>query len=86
MPTIGHKTNVHLSVIGSAVSLAVYGTVLYCSLVNKVNSGVTRDQMQTWIFNQAEVNRTNSIEWTPFPAKTESANSFLSTYNIKEQF
>jgi metal-sulfur cluster biosynthetic enzyme len=86
MPTIDSKTNVHLSVIGSAVGLAMYGTVLYCSLVNRVNNGVTRDQMQTWIFNQAEVNRTNSIEWTPFPAKTETGNSFLSTYVLKEGF
>ena len=65
--TITPEWRVPLYVVGSAVALAVYGTVLYQNLKAEVSDGVNFSQVQHWIDEARQ--RNPNINWPPLPEK-----------------
>jgi hypothetical protein len=72
--TLSSKSRVPLSVVGSAIGLAIYGTILYMRLSNQIEAAITVTQAQQWIDDAREMNRIAypGLVWPRLPAKEES--------------
>lgn len=72
--TLSPKSRVPIYVVGSAMGLAIYGTVLYRNLSDQIKAAVTVEQAQTWIDNARDMNRVSnpSVVWPRLPVKTET--------------
>ena len=69
--TITTSTKVPLAILVSTVSLAIYGTLLYAKLANKIDSSLSIGQAQQWIDDAREKNP--GVNWPRIPAKPDAA-------------
>jgi len=65
--TLTPKTKVPVYIVGSAVALAVYGTLLFAKLSEKLDGSVSQQQVQDWIDDAREKNPT--VNWPRLPEK-----------------
>ncbi len=65
--SITPSSKVPIYVIASSVALAIYGTLLYASIVNRLSTTMTVNQFQHWKDDAAEMNPT--IRFPRIPAK-----------------
>ncbi len=66
-PTITPEWRVPLYVVGSTVALAIYATIGYNNIQNKLDMAMTTQQAQDWIDNAREHNP--AVNWPRLPPK-----------------
>lgn len=70
-PTITPEWRVPLYVVGSSVALAIYATIGYTNILNKLDAAMTTQQAQEWIDNAREHNP--AVNWPRLPPKKGTA-------------
>ena len=69
--TITPKTRVPLAIVGSAIGLAIYGTILYSNVMNALDASFTIRQAQQWLDDAREANP--AIKWPRIPGKNTAS-------------
>jgi len=73
--TINPNWKMPLYMIGPALGLAVYGTILYSNLMGQLKESATVSQVQTWIDDARDANP--NIKWPRLPSKQTGDRTLL---------